>query len=181
MAFDPSNPNKYKNQAHEYNSCVQELNNELGAALSELNKVNDTLGITSSGEGDSSLNKDALTLNVIVLGQSGVGKSTLINEILKLKKNRAEEQTNYESMHIKGWAKKYPINKEDTKVKNFNLWDTEGIELSNDNQNNQENHLKKVIQHINDYKTKPNEQINCIWYCTCCAYECQRNYYVSIL
>ena len=84
---------------------------------------------------------------------------------MKLKKNRAEEQTNYESMHIKGWAKKYPINEEDTKVKNFNLWDTEGIELSNDNQNNQENHLKKVIKHINDYKTKPNEQINCIWYC----------------
>ena len=68
-------------------------------------------------------------------------------------------------MHIKGWSKKYPVNKEDTNVKNFNLWDTDGIELSNENQNNQENHLQKVIKHINDHKTKPNEQINCIWYC----------------
>ena len=88
MAFDPSNPNKYKNQAHEYNSCVQELNNELGAALSELNKVNDTLGITSSGEGDSSLNKDALTLNVIVSNE----------EIKEEIKNLQEEVSGYSSL-----------------------------------------------------------------------------------
>ena len=109
--------------------------------------------------------KDIKTLNVILLGKSGVGKSTLINEILKLKENRAEEQDNYEAKHIEGWAKKYPIKDSDTKVNNFNLWDTEGIEFSNDNQNNQENHLQKVIKHIKDHKTKPNEQINCIWYC----------------
>ena len=88
MAFDPSNPNKYKNQAHEYNSCIQELNNELGAALSELNKVNDTLGITSSGEGDSSLNKDALTLNVIVSNE----------EIKEEIKNLQEEVSGYSSL-----------------------------------------------------------------------------------
>lgn len=88
MAFDPSNPNKYKNQAHEYSSCIQELNNELDAALSELNKVNDTLGITSSGEGDSSLNKDALTLNVIVSNE----------EIKEEIKNLQEEVSGYSSL-----------------------------------------------------------------------------------
>ena len=96
---------------------------------------------------------------------SGVGKSALINGILKLKHNKAEEQDNFEPMHIEGWTKKYPINEEDTELKKINLWDTEGIELSNDNNNDQNNHLKKVIKHINSHKSIPNEQINCIWFC----------------
>ena len=87
--------------------------------------------------------KDISNLNVIVLGQTGVGKSTLINGVLKLEKNKAEEQDDLEPKHIDGWTRKYPINKEDTKLKKINLWDTEGIELSDDNKNNIKDHLKK--------------------------------------
>lgn len=66
MAYDPNNPDKYKKQAKEYSACVNELSSELDVALSELNKVNDILGFTSDGNGDTSICKDALTLNVIV-------------------------------------------------------------------------------------------------------------------
>ena len=109
--------------------------------------------------------KNSSSLNVILLGNSGVGKSTLINEILNLKQNKADEQKNYEAMHIKGWIKKYPIKEEDTNLKKIYLWDTEGIEYSKENTNDQSNHLKKVFEKINAQKSIPNEQINCIWFC----------------
>ena len=41
-------------------------------------------------------------LNIMLLGNFGVGKSTLINEILKLENNKAEEQNNNQRMLIKG-------------------------------------------------------------------------------
>ena len=72
MAYDPNNPNKYQKQAAEYASCCSSLDSELSVALSELNKVNETLGFTSKESkdigdgGDTSACKDALTLNVIV-------------------------------------------------------------------------------------------------------------------
>ena len=72
MAYDPSNPNKYKNEASEYCSSVNDLNSELDVALSELNLVNETLGFSSSESkgisagGDTSVCKDVLTLNTIV-------------------------------------------------------------------------------------------------------------------
>lgn len=101
----------------------------------------------------------------MLVGNSGVGKSTLINEILKLEKNKAEEQTKNERILIKGWIKKYPINEKDTKLKNIYLWDTEGIEYSQDQKNDLQNHLQKVLNHINDHKSIRQEQINCIWFC----------------
>ena len=104
-------------------------------------------------------------LNIMLVGNSGVGKSTLINEILKLENNRAEEQTNNERMSIQGWIKKYPINDKDTIYKNIYLWDTEGIEYSQDQKNDQQNHLQKVLDHINKNKSIPHQQINCIWFC----------------
>ena len=104
-------------------------------------------------------------LNIMLLGNSGVGKSTLVNEILGLENNKAEEQTNNERMLIDGWTKKYPVNEKDTKIKNINLWDTEGIEYSQEQKNDQENHINKVINHINNHKSIPGQQINCIWFC----------------
>ena len=98
----------------------------------------------------------------MLLGNSGVGKSTLINEILKLEENKAKEQTNNERMPIDGWTKKYPVNEKDSEIKNINLWDTEGIEYSRKQKNDQENHLEKVINHINNHKSIPGQQINCI-------------------
>ena len=109
--------------------------------------------------------KNITYLNVIILGNSGVGKSTLVNSILGLEKNKAKEQDSHEPMNIEGWIKRYPINEEDTKLKKINLWDTEGIFYSCKEANNQENHLQKVVNHIRKYKSNSNEQINCLWFC----------------
>ena len=161
---------KYKNEINSlfYNDFNMEYNLEIS---DKINKYINIFIKTMEAESDRLLLKNQeeikgiSNLNVILLGQTGVGKSALINGVLKLEKNKAEEQDNSEPKHINGWTKKYPINEEDTKLKNINLWDTEGIELSNDNKNNIKAHLKKVIQHINTHKSIPNEQINCLWYC----------------
>ena len=103
--------------------------------------------------------------NIMLVGKTGVGKSTLINGVLNLNQNEAKEGENETPQKIEGFLKKYPIKSEDTKVKGINLWDTEGIEFSNKNQNDIESHKKRIIEHIDKLKTIPNEQINCLWFC----------------
>ncbi len=53
-------PNKYKNQASEYNKCVQGVSTTLDGAISELENINSMLGL------DSESAKDVLTKNVLV-------------------------------------------------------------------------------------------------------------------
>ena len=71
MAYDPSNPNKYKNQASQYNGSVSSVKGELEVALSELNRVNETLGFSNSESSGIATTgpgycNDILTYNVIV-------------------------------------------------------------------------------------------------------------------
>ena len=68
--------------------------------------------------------------NILVIGKTGVGKSCLINGVLNLKNNKANEAENVEPQIIEGWKKKYPIEEVDSDIKGLNLWDTEGIEFS---------------------------------------------------
>ncbi len=51
---------KYKNQASEYNKCVQGVNTTLDGAITELESINSMLGL------DSESAKDVLTKNVLV-------------------------------------------------------------------------------------------------------------------
>ena len=66
----------------------------------------------------------------MVIGKTGVGKSCLINGVLNLKKNKANESLNVEPQTIEGGKKKYPIEEIDSDIKGLNLWDTQGIEFS---------------------------------------------------
>ena len=100
-------------------------------------------------------------LNILIIGNTGVGKSTLINEFLKLENNKSEEGKGHKPMKIDSWPKKYPINEDDSPIKNINLYDTEGIEKSCKDGNDINSHFLKVKKFLED----KNNKINALWYC----------------
>ena len=73
--------------------------------------------------------------NILILGSTGVGKSTLINEFLNLKDNKAPEGKTAVPQKINEWPKKYPVNPGDTEIKGINIYDTEGIEKTDEGNN----------------------------------------------
>lgn len=96
-------------------------------------------------------------LNILLLGYTGVGKSTLINSVLGLDKNN-EAKT----------GEGQPVTKEinhytSQTVSGMRLWDTRGIELGTYGINEVEKDIKEIIT----TKTggNPDEFIHCIWYC----------------
>ena len=100
-------------------------------------------------------------MNILIIGSTGIGKSTLINEFLKLEKNKAEEGKSYKPMKIDSWPKKYPINGKDSPIKRIYLFDYEGIEKANNDGNDINSHFLKVQDFINNN----DNTINAIWYC----------------
>ena len=97
-------------------------------------------------------------LTVMLVGKSGVGKSTLINSLLKLEKNKAEVGTgNFQTTKLKAYQSK--------EVPFLRLVDTRGIELNVDY--GAEAVKRDAENYINEqYKTNnPNNFIQCIWYC----------------
>ena len=104
--------------------------------------------------------------NILLVGKTGVGKSTLINGTLNLKKNKAIEGDDEIPQKIDGFTRVYPIDEDDSDDLNgFYLRDTEGIEFSDENNNDIETHKNKIIDIVENNIYNPNSQINCIWYC----------------
>lgn len=94
------------------------------------------------------------TLNIIVAGKTGVGKSTLINSVFR--ENLAET----------GMGR--PITKHMRKIRKkdipLNIYDTRGLELSEEVQEDIKDEISKTIENglrSNDI----NQAIHCIWYC----------------
>ncbi len=98
--------------------------------------------------------KNLNTLNIIVVGKSGVGKSTLINSLFK--DNLAET----------GLGR--PVTKEIRKLEKKDyplaIYDTPGFELSSSQQNRVKDEILDII--AKGYSSKNvNDAIHCIWYC----------------
>ena len=99
--------------------------------------------------------------NILLLGQTNVGKSTLINEFLKLEnKLKAKEGQGRETLTIDFTS--YVGKRNNQK---YTLYDTNGITLQGDNsiENKKQNTSKEIKERIK--KKNPNELIHCIWYC----------------
>ena len=98
--------------------------------------------------------KNLTKLNIIVIGKSGVGKSTLINSIFR--ENFAET----------GLGR--PVTSEIRKIEKKDypmvIYDTPGFELSKDQQKTVKNEILELINK-GIFSRDINEAIHCIWYC----------------
>ena len=98
-------------------------------------------------------------LTVMLVGSSGVGKSTLINEVLNLEGGKkAEVKTGpFVTVKYKEYGSEY--------LEFLKLIDTRGIELNE--QYGAEQVQKEAFQFIEERKetNDPNKFVSCIWYC----------------
>jgi len=98
--------------------------------------------------------------NILLLGGTNVGKSTLINEFLKLENNKAKEGEGRECETID--FKPYTGKRNNQQ---YTLYDTNGITLEGKDsiENKKTNIIKEIKERIK--KKNPTELIHCIWYC----------------
>lgn len=93
-------------------------------------------------------------INILLIGKTGVGKSTLINEIFR--ENLAETGIGAPvTRHLE------KISKEGVPV---NLYDTKGLELSSESQRKVQKEVMDLIKEL-DLAGNPAEKIHCIWFC----------------
>jgi len=99
--------------------------------------------------------------NVLLVGCTGVGKSTLINEFLQLDKDKRAK----ESVGIPTKTEDFIPYKGKNNNINYTLHDTNGITYTGE-----DSIEKKINNTLNQIKTRiekkdPNKLIHCIWYC----------------
>lgn len=98
--------------------------------------------------------KNLKTLNIIVVGKTGVGKSTLINGVFR------------ENLAATGMGKPVTTHMRKISKKDFplNVYDTRGFELGKDAQKEVKKEVIDTIRRSIASKDV-NERIHCIWYC----------------
>ena len=143
--------NKYKLELSNYMDKILEIENKenifdyfLNQTLNNLSKKMSKLKVKH--------------LNILLVGPSGVGKSFLINSILKLNgKKKAETKI------CKPTTKTFNIY-ESNKFPNIRLIDSRGIEKGNYNADELVKSIKDYIEN-KELSGNPDNFIHCIWYC----------------
>jgi GTPase SAR1 family protein len=99
--------------------------------------------------------------NILLIGPTGVGKSTLINSVLQMDKKSKNSAKTGKGVPIT-LGEPHPYTNE--KVKGIKLWDSQGIDKSNYG-------IKQLIKSVttlinnNANSGQPDNFIHCIWYC----------------
>ena len=153
--------------------CEEKMNEQKENDLnSKLNEYIDKIVDNENGENlvslriDNSLEKlskqmselEVKHLNILLLGPSGVGKSTLINSILKL-----DEDKMAKADITKPTTKAFNVY-ESQKISNIRLIDSRGIEKGDYNIDEFVNEVTKYIE-SSELSGNPDNFIHCIWYC----------------
>ena len=99
--------------------------------------------------------------NILLIGNTNVGKSTLINEFLKLDVNNRAKESDGGPTDTIDFTPYIGQNNNNQ----YTLFDTNGITNNGDNsiENKIENTIKEIIKRIES--KNPNKLIHCIWYC----------------
>ncbi len=100
--------------------------------------------------------------NILVLGPTGVGKSTLINSILQFDDNKNEGAKTGIGVPITLGEPKSYENKE--KIKGIRLYDSQGIDKDKYEIENLINSVKNLVDN-QALTNNPDNFIHCIWYC----------------
>ena len=99
--------------------------------------------------------------NILIVGVTNAGKSTLINEFLKLDEVKRAKESEGGSTDTKDFTPYVGVNNN----YQYTLYDTNGI--TNYGQDSIQNKTKNILNEIMErIKSKdPNNLIHCIWYC----------------
>jgi len=99
--------------------------------------------------------------NVLIVGCTNAGKSTLINEFLKLDENKKAKEGEGGPTETKDFTPYVGTNN----MSQYTLFDTNGITC--DGKDSIENKIKNTIKEINERinSKDPNNLIHCVWYC----------------
>ena len=140
----------------------EDLVNEIIPKIAEKEKfskcIKDLIEEKINSIKDENLDFKVSHFNILIMGNTGVGKSTLLNKILK----DDLAKTDFGKACTQGKPQEY----ESKNVKGIRIWDTKGIEPGTYNINAAHFDIEEAIDNLVK-ENNPDKFIHCIWYCVC--------------